>query len=148
MKKFLLFCFLISSVCSFCQSGGTYSADLDKAFGYIKKAAFKHGYDYLITFGNVNEAAINVNQNTGYLIFFVYDNTQRPGTDFKAFLMTPDSALRKKYTARPYDRGQVGVARAAQLEFHTQQFSKDKADTRPVKLEAKPKATIYVFLKK
>jgi hypothetical protein len=147
MKKFFLLFFLLSSsFFAICQSDGNYSGDLDKAFGLIKNGAFKNGYKYLITFGDVNAAAINVEPNTSYLIFFVYDNSKHPATDFKAFLMTPDSALKRKYTARPFDRAQVGLARAAQLQFRTQQLA--GAATRPVKLEAKPKATIYAFYKK
>ena len=147
MKKFLFISILISSATvALCQSNGNYSGDVDKAFGLIKNGAFKNGYKYLITFSEVNASAINVEQNTSYLIFFVYDNTKHPATNFKAMLMTPDSALQKKYTAKPFDRAQVGVARAAQLQFRTQQLA--GAATRPVKLEASPKSTIYVFYKK
>jgi len=147
MKKFLLLSMILSaSVFAIAQTTSNYSGDVDKAFGLIKNAAFKNGYKYLITYSEVNHAAINVEQNTGYLMFFVYDNTKHPHTDFKVSLMTPDSALQKKYTTRPFDRAQVGVARAAQLQFQTQKFP--SADTRPVKLEANPKSTIYIFYKK
>lgn len=60
--------------------------------------------------------------------------------------MTPDSALMKKYTVKPFDRAQVGAARAAQLQFRTPKFV--TGDTKPVKFEAKPTANIYVFYKK
>ena len=53
----------------------------------------------------------------------------------------------KKYTVTPFDRAQVGVARAAQLEFRTpSQFS--SGDTKPVKFVANPAAYIYVYYKK
>jgi len=147
MKKFLLLSMILSaSVFAIAQTTSNYSGDVDKAFGLIKNAAFKNGYKYLITYSKVNHFSINVEQNTGYLMFFVYDNTKHPHTDFKVSLMTPDSALQKKYTTRPFDRAQVGVARAAQLQFQTQKFP--SADTRPVKLEANPKSTIYIFYKK
>ncbi|PWT77393.1 MAG: hypothetical protein C5B59_04150 [Bacteroidetes bacterium] len=147
MKRILmLICLLNISALAVCQPNGNYQGDVDKAFGYIKKAAFKHGYHYMITFGEVNAAAINVTPNTSYLIFFVYDNSQHLAPNFKAFLMTPDSALREKYTAKPFDRAQVGMARVAQMDFRTQTLNQSK--TRPVKLEASPKATIYVFTKK
>jgi hypothetical protein len=107
--------------------------------------ALSKRYSYLIKFANTNQGAISVRPNTSYLIFFVYDNTNHPAPDFKAHLMTPDSALMKKYTVRPFDRAQVGVARAAQLEFRTQQFN---GETKPVRLEANPAANIYVFYKK
>ncbi|MFI5152806.1 MAG: hypothetical protein ACHQET_05690 [Chitinophagales bacterium] len=145
-KTFLSGLLFLSCTYAICQSGVNFSGDADKTFGLIKNGAFKNGYQYLITFAEVKEAAINVTPNTDYLIFFVYDNSKHPATDFKANLITPDSSLRKKYTARPYDRGQVGVARAQQLQFHTQQFS--SGETKPVKLEAIPNAMIYVFYKK
>jgi len=147
MKKFLASAILLSiSFSAICQSAGNYPGDLDKAFGLIKNGAFKQDYKYLITFSNVNAAAINVEPNTSYLIFFVYDNSTHPATNFKASLMTPDSALKQKYTARPFDRAQVGLARAAQLQFRTKDLQ--GAATRPVKLDAKPNATIYAFYKK
>jgi len=147
MKKFLILPFLLAvSTCGISQSGTTFSADAEKAYGLIKNGAFKNGYSYLIKFGSSNMAAINVQPTTSYLIFFVYDNSNHPATDFKAHLMTPDSALMKKYTVRPFDRAQVGVARAAQLEFRTPKFTSD--DTKPVKLEAHPQAFIYIFYKK
>ena len=148
MKKFVLLSFLlVASSYGFCQSASTFAADADKAFGLIKNGAFKNRYQYMIKFASTNQAAINVTPNTGYLIFFVYDNSSHPATDFKVHLMTPDSALMKKYTVRPFDRAQVGVARAAQLEFRTPAFTSGAA-TRPVKLNAKPNANMYVFYKK
>jgi hypothetical protein len=146
MKKFVLLSALLAiSTYAICQSVSDFAGDADKAFGLIKNGAFKNGYQYLIKFATTNQGAINVEPNTSYLIFFVYDNTNHPAPDFKAHLMTPDSALMKKYTVRPFDRAQVGVARAAQLEFRTPQFT---GKTRPVKLDAKPAANIYVFYKK
>jgi hypothetical protein len=147
MKKFLLLSILLAgSACAICQSESNFSGDADKAFGLIKNGAFKNGYDYLIKFGLTHQAAINVKPNTSYLIFFVYDNSNHPAPDFRAHLMTPDSALMKKYTVKPFDRAQVGVARAAQLQFQTRQFT--SGETKPVKLEANPQAIIYVFYKK
>ena len=61
--------------------------------------------------------------------------------------MTPDSALMKKYTLKPFDRAQVGVARGEQLEFRTPEKFKT-GDTKPVKLVANPAAYIYVYYKK
>ncbi len=148
MKKFfLLACILAGSTVAFCQSSTDFKADNEKAYGLIKKGAFKNGYEYMIKFGPTNQAAISVKPNTGYLVFFVYDNSSHPAPDFEAHLMTPDSALMKKYTVKPFDRAQIGVARAAQLEFRTpQKFA--TGDTKPVKLKANPQAMIYVFYKK
>jgi len=147
MKKFLLLGFLLTNViCGISQSVNNFSGDADQAFGLIKNGAFKNGYQYLIKFAITQQAAINVEPNTSYLIFFVYDNSNHPATDFKAHLMTPDSVLMKKYTVVPFDRAQVGIARGAQLQFLTPQFKTGK--TKPVKLEANPEALIFVFYKK
>jgi|SRR5450432_1423866 len=146
MKKLFILSFLLAvSAIAICQSASTFPADAEKAYGLIKNGAFKNGYQYLIKFDSTNQGAIFVTPNTGYLIFFVYDNSKHPATHFKAHLMTPDTALMKKYTVRPFDRAQIGVARGEQLEFRTPQFAGDK---RPVKLVAKPNANIYVFYKK
>jgi hypothetical protein len=59
--------------------------------------------------------------------------------------MTPDSSLMKKHTAISVDRTQVGIARVSQLDFSTGSFA---GETKPVKLDAKPPAFIYVFYKK
>ena len=149
MKKFLLLSILLTGfIVADCQSKTNYAGDVDKVFGLIRNGAYKNGYDHLISFANVNAAAINVNPNTSYLIFFVYDNSSHPAAHFKAALMTPDSVLREKYTSRPFDRGQVGVARAQQLQIRTPNFSVSKSKTRPVKFDATPKSMIYVFFKK
>jgi hypothetical protein len=146
MKNIFLLSFLICiSGTAFCQSAA-FTADSDKAFGLIKNGAFKNGYGYVIKYGPTKKAAISVKPNTSYLVFYVYDNTNHPAPHFKASLMTPDSALQKIYTVRPFDRAQVGVARAAQLEFRTPAFT--GAATRPVKFVASPDAIIYVFDKK
>jgi hypothetical protein len=148
MKKLLILFFLLPGFLSaFCQSTTNYAADVEKAYGLIRNGAYKNGYKYLIKFANTNQAAINVQPNTAYLIFFVYDNTNHPAADFQAHLMTPDSALMKKYTVKPFDRAQVGVARGEQLEFRTPEKFKT-GDTKPVKLVANPAAYIYVYYKK
>lgn len=141
----LLGILLIVGSVAISQTTSSFSGDADRAFGLIKNGAFKNGYKYLIKFATTGQAAINVTPRTSYLIFFVYDNSSHPATHFKAHLMTPDSALMKKYTVRPYDRAQIGVARGAQLEFTTPVFT---GETRPVKLVADPQANIYVFYKK
>jgi hypothetical protein len=148
MKKFLLLVFLLAgSFSAICQTANSFSGDADKVAGLIRNGAYKNGYQYLVKFAGTNQAAISVAPNTSYLIFFVYDNTNHPKAAFQAHLMTPDSTLMKKYTVKPFDRGQVGAARAQQLEFRTPpKFA--SGDTKPVKLVADPKALIYVYYKK
>jgi hypothetical protein len=144
-NSFLLFVMMTAGVQVFSQSGNGFAADADKVYGLAKEAASKQGYRFLIKFAATNQAAINVTRNTSYIIFFVYDNTYNPLPNFNAHLMTPDSALMKKHTVKSVDRTQVGVARVSQLEFSTGSFT---GDTKPVKLDAKPAAFIYVFYKK
>src|SRR5579862_4365790 len=115
MKKFLLLSILwVGSIVAFSQTTDSFTADLAKADGLIRNGAYKNGYKYLVKFGLTNQAAINVTPNTSYLIFFMYDNTNHPAPRFEAHLITPDSALMKKYTVKPFDRAQIGVARRAQ----------------------------------
>jgi hypothetical protein len=143
-NSLLLLVTLTAGVQAFSQSGNTFLADADKVFGLAKDEASKQGFHYLIKFATTNQAAIYVTPNTNYEIFFVYDNTKRPLPNFKAHLMTPDSSLMEKYTVKSFDRAQVGTARAHQLEFTTGGFT---GKNKPVRLEAKPPAYIYVFYK-
>ncbi len=148
MKKFLFLSLLLAaSSAAICQTTSTFSADADRAYGLIRNGAYKNGYQYLIKFARTHQAAISVTPHTDYLVFFVYDNTNHPMPYFEAHLMTPDSALMKKYTEKPFDRAQVGVARGAQLEFRTPEKFKT-GDTKPVKFKADPVARIYVYYKK
>lgn len=147
MKKYLLLTFLMTvSVAAICQTKTSFSADVETVYSRIRSGAYKNGYKYLIKFALTNQAAISVTPNTSYLIFFVYDNTNHPASDFEAHLMTPDSALMKKYTVKPFDRGQIGVARGAQLQFTTP-VKFITGDKKPVKLKADPAAFIYVYYK-
>lgn len=146
MKNSLLLCIMMTAgVPVFSQSGNSFAGDAEKVYGLAKDGASKQGYRLLIKFATTNQAAINVTPNTSYIIFFVYDNTFNPVPNFKAHLLTPDSSLMKKHTVKSVDRTQVGVARVSQLEFSTGSFT---GETKPVKLDAKPPAFIYVFYKK
>lgn len=145
MKKFAVFSLCLSlTLSALAQDASTYASDGKLVLETIKSNVFKNRYQYLISFDETQHAAINVKPKTNYLIFYVYDNTNYPLSTCKAYLMTPDNELRKKYTAHPDDLGQVGAARVQRLRFRTKRFGEEGA-TRPVKLEADPKATIYVF---
>ncbi|WP_046370968.1 hypothetical protein [Flavihumibacter petaseus] len=129
------------------QYGG-YTADSKTAGDAVKAAAFKNGYQYLITFEETNAGAINVNKQTNYLVVYVYQNPNNQAVTQRAHLMTPDSVLLKQYSAKPDNLGRVGTAAVSRLRFRTRNFNGGDGDTRPVKFEANPKATIYVFYKK
>ncbi len=145
MKKSL---FLLLCVCCFlftrAQQTG-YPADVATALETIKTNVFKTGWQHLVSFDEVNNAAVNVNRHTEYMIFYVYDNSNHPAPKFKAYLMTANQEMKKKYTAKPDDIGQLGTARIQQLKFKTRNFDSEEGATRPVKIEADPKATVYVF---
>lgn len=122
----------------------TYQEDLKTVFEAIKSGVFKNEYKYVITYSDAKDASIFVKESSDYMIFFVYDNTERPVPNMKAYLMTPDNEVKKKYTAKAVDLGQIGAARVEQIKFSTRKFSDDK-DKQPVKIEANPKSTIYIF---
>jgi hypothetical protein len=146
MKKLTFFyALLLLSVASFAQS--TFADDAKTSFESIKKYSFKNSYEYVITFDDALNASVFVKPNCDYMIFFVYDNTDHPVPNFKAYLMTADSEAKKKYSAKSADITQIGAARVAQIKFSTQVFVSGK-DQMPVKIEAKPKAKIYIFEKK
>jgi hypothetical protein len=125
------------------QNNG-YANDVATVLEIIKTNAFKNNYQYLMTYDNVSDASMFVKEKTDYQVFFVYNNSISIATDFKGYLMTPDNELKKKYTAKPDDIAQIGDARVKRLKFTTGKFSGEK-DKYPVKLEANPKATIYIF---
>lgn len=147
MKHLILFyCFHLLSNGVIAQSE-QYGKDLKSVEEAIKKNVFKQNYQYLITYSEKADASFSVKAKTDYVVFFVYNNEKHPLVTFRAYLMTPDNKLRKQYTAAPDDLAQVGLARVQRLKFTTSVFNSGKASL-PVKLEANPAATMYIFYKK
>jgi hypothetical protein len=142
VSSFLLLFFAFTSMAQ-----STFSEDLKTVFETIKTGAFKNSYQYVITYADADNASVFVKEKHDYMIFYVYDNTDRPVPNMKAYLMTPDNEVKKRYTAKSVDLGQIGVARVAQIKFSTRKFTGDK-DKQPVKIEASPKSTIYIFERK
>jgi hypothetical protein len=58
--------------------------------------------------------------------------------------MSPDTAVEKKYTAIPEDILVQGSAKVAATRFKTPAFKESKL---PVKINANPKAKIYIYYK-
>jgi hypothetical protein len=139
---------ILLTLCSFFFVGYTqspnYNEDKAKMFETIKSRAFKLNYQYMMTYDNVNDASFFVKPSKSYVVMYVYDISPRSATYFKAYLMTNDKEIQKKYTAKPYDIGVIGSARVSRLDFTTPAF---EGETRPIKVEAKPAATIYIFEK-
>jgi len=147
MKKLLSAIFAVLAFAGAYAQAGNYETDGKTAEEAIKKYAFKNNYKYFITYAEVKDASVAVTPTTDYLIFYVYNNSDHPATTFKGYLMTPDNKLKAKYSAVPDDIGQTGLARVQRLKFTTPKFASGK-DKLPVKLEASPAATIYVFYRK
>ena len=148
MNRFLsgILLLLVSTI-TYAQNGN-YSNDLKTAEETIKKGAFKHNYKYILSYSQKTNASFSVTPNKDYLVFFVYDNTSHPLGVFNAQLMTPDKKLEEKYTAVPDDIGQIGAARVQRLMFTTNLKMVGGKDKLPVKLNADPAATIYIFYRK
>jgi hypothetical protein len=144
MKQLIAGIFTLMAFTGVYAQTGNYANDVKTAEETIKKYAFKNNYKYFITYAEVKDASVAVTPTTDYLIFYVYNNSSHPATTFKGYLMTPDNKLKTKYTATPDDIGQTGLARVERLKFTTPKFASGK-DKLPVKLEASPAATIYVF---
>ncbi|MBO9570688.1 MAG: hypothetical protein J7497_00525 [Chitinophagaceae bacterium] len=135
-------------ICSFSLAQTTtatssYKEDVEKASRIITAEAHKYGYNKVISYDNVKDASMFVFPNKSYVIYYIYGKPDVAPV-FVAYLMHKDKAMRKKYSAQPYDIGVVGVARVSRVTFDTKNFGYDKL---PVKLEAKPNATIYIFQK-
>ncbi|MBZ5858207.1 hypothetical protein [Flavihumibacter profundi] len=145
MKSILTIVLAMCCFASVSAQTGNYANDLKSAEETIKKNVFKNNFKYLITYSEKTNASFSVSPKTEYRVYFVYDNTNHPVGKFKAYLMNPDKKIVAKYTAVPEDIGQIGVARVQRLKFTTKDIG--GKDTQPIKLEASPKATIYIFYK-
>jgi hypothetical protein len=143
--KFILITMFALCICtvSFSQSPN-YRSDLATVFETVKGRAFKSGYKYVITYDSVNNASVFVKPNKSYLIYYVYDNKSWVSPNFLAYLMTDKKEIQKKYTASPLNVGSFRSASVSRLDFATKNFGAEKL---PVKIEAKPNATIYIFEK-
>jgi len=140
MKPTLLFTALLAALTAFSQQ---YEKDESEAFSAIKNYAFKRGYQYDVAFKNKRDAAIYVKSNTDYVIFCVYDNSNRPVATYTAYLMTPEKKTRDQYTAKPQDVGVFKSAGGYMFNFTTPVFV--KATKYPVKLEGNLNSNFYVF---
>ncbi|MDI3318943.1 hypothetical protein [Pinibacter soli] len=137
----LLFLFNVSLV--FAQSP-TYEKDSKDVAKAAKDRAIKNGYKALINFNATNGASFYIYPSKSYLILYIYDISPNVTTDFNAHIMSPDTAIEKKYTAIPEDILVHGSAKVAATRFQTPAFKESKL---PVKINASPKAKIYIYYK-
>ena len=144
MKKICLM--LLSVACmsvSFAQSP-TFKKDASDIAHAIKHKCLSGGYKLLINYNTTATASFYVKPGTNYLLYYIYDILPKKVVNFDAHLMTADSAMQRKYTNAPEDILVKGSAKVALLDFKTPAFEKTRL---PVKVNANPKAIIYVYYK-
>lgn len=142
-QHFLLLLLMISASCAFAQSP-TYEKDSKEVAKAAKDRVVKNGYKSLINFNSTNGASFYIYPNKSYLILYIYDVEPNVATDFNAHIMSPDTAIERKYTAIPEDVLVQGSAKVAATRFRTPAFKESKL---PVKINANPKAKIYIYYK-
>jgi len=109
--------------------------------------AQKNGYRLLIKFADQGNGSFYAEPNQDYAVFYIYHFDPSKPVDFKAYLMTPTDSLRQKYTAKPTEVASTGTAGGQVLQFSTNKQMLGGKSKLPVKLEAKPKARMYVYRK-
>ncbi|MBL0136639.1 MAG: hypothetical protein IPP79_23035 [Chitinophagaceae bacterium] len=144
MKSFLSIVFTLFVITAFSQSP-TFTEDAKSLEGSLRTWAQKNGYTQVIHYDQKTDASVFVRSNKDYAIVFVYDISPKVATDFKASLMTPVDSLKSKYTAAPFEIAIKNSAKAELLRFSTNKVMIGNKDKLPVKIEASPKADIYVY---
>jgi hypothetical protein len=144
MKQYLLLLFLmISASFAFAQSPN-FEKDSKEVAKATKDKAVKNGYKSLINFNATNGASFYIYPSKSYLILYIYDISPNVTTDFNAHIMSPDTAIERQYSAIPEDVLVQGTAKVAATRFKTPAFKQPKL---PVKVNANPKAKIYIYYK-
>jgi hypothetical protein len=128
---------------SFGQSP-TFKKDVSEVAAAIKQRCSNNGYKLLINYNTTADASFFVKPGKSYLVFYIYDVSPRQVVEFNAHLMTADTALQQKYTSTPDDVLVKGSAKVALLKFTTPVF---KSTRLPIKVNADPKAVIYIYSK-
>jgi hypothetical protein len=128
------------------QSSG-FTKDAQTMESNMKGWTQKNGYRLLIKFAEQNNGSFYAEPNQDYAIFYIYHFDPSKKVSFKAYLMTPSDSLREKYTAHPTEVASAGTAGGQVLQFSTNKKMLGGKPKLPVKLEAAPKARMYVYLK-
>lgn len=146
MKKIaLVFSCLVFALADQAQSP-TFSKDAESLEGSMRTWCSKNGYSQQMKFALASDAAFYVLPNKDYAVFYVYDINPKSKVDFKAYLMTPVDSLKKKYSSTPYEVATANSAKAEVLQFSTSKLG--GAKQIPIKLEASPKARMYIYNRK
>ncbi|MBV4356512.1 hypothetical protein [Pinibacter aurantiacus] len=144
MKQRLLLFFLLFNVSFAFAQSPTYEKDSKEVAKAAKDRAVKNGYKSLINFNATNGASFYIYPSKSYLVLYIYDISPNVATDFNAHIMSPDTAIERKYSAIPEDVLVHGTAKVAATRFKTPAFKESKL---PVKINANPKAKIYIYYK-
>jgi hypothetical protein len=121
----------------------TFKKDAESLEGSMRTWTQKHGYAQQMKFNLSNDGSFYALPDKDYVVFYIYDINPKSRVDFKAYLMTPVDSLKKKYSSKPYEVGISNSAKAEVLQFFT--YSLGGAKQLPVKLEATPKAKMYIY---
>jgi len=123
-----------------------FNKDVESLEASMRTWTQKHGYEQQVKFDLSNDAAFYVQPDKDYVVFYIYDINPRSRVDFKAYLMSPVDSLKKKYSSKPYQVASVKSAKAEALQFST--YNLGGEDQLPIKLEAAPKAKMYIYNRK
>jgi len=148
--KYLLTLLCTTSIlfCGHAQtSSGNKDKDLKTMESNMRSWTQKNGYHLLIQFAEQSHGSFYAEPNQDYAVFFIYKFEEGKTPDFKAYLMTTADSLREKYTARPTEVASTGTAGGQVLQFATNKKMLGGAAKLPVKVEANPKARMYVYKK-
>jgi hypothetical protein len=147
MKKSLLIITCLTLTIASLGQSTTFSKNAVTLETNMKNWTLKNGYRLLIKFDLANNASFYAQPNQDYAVFYIYDIDPSIEASFKAFLMTPTDSLREKYTAVPTEVAKSGTAGGQVLQFSTNKKMIGGASKLPVKMEAAPKARMYVYRK-
>jgi hypothetical protein len=146
MKKGLLILFSLILIIAG-QGQTTFSKNAEALETNMKNWTLKNGYRLLVKFDLANNASFYAQPNQDYAVFYIYDIDPNIEMSFKAYLMTPSDSLKEKYTAIPTEVAKSGTAGGQFLQFSTNKKMIGGASKLPVKMEASPKARMYVYRK-
>ena len=145
--KYLLSLLCAAAIFSTAHAQSNFNKDAQTMESNMKSWTQKNGYRLLIKFADQGNGSFYAEPNQDYAIFYIYHFDANKTADFKAYLMTSSDSLREKYTAHPTEVASTGTAGGQIIQFSTNKKMLGGKAKLPVKLEANPKARIYVYHK-
>lgn len=145
MKKSLMVIFAGIFSLTLSAQSPTFKKDAASMEESIRNFSQKRGYSRVIKYDLTNLASVFILPNKDYGIFYVYDNTTGQAINFKASLVSDSDSLRTKYTLKPFEVSTQKSASVRLITFSTNKKMILDKDKLPVKIEADPKAIIYIY---